>query len=87
VQPSGGTGLICAMVIIAGTTARTIAATAGLAKVYLAFPTLLSGHTPVITSATAIPIETSANRWKATSQPDSTRETSSTIANVTPPNR
>jgi hypothetical protein len=28
-----------------------------------------------------------ANRWKATSQPDCPRETSSTIANVTPPNR
>jgi hypothetical protein len=58
-----------------------------IANIYPDFPALLSGHNTVIRSAIAIPMETSAKRWKATSQPDSNRGRSSTIANVTPPNR
>src|SRR5260221_140865 len=49
--------------------------------------TSLSGHTTVRISATPIPIDTSANRCKATCQAGPDRGTNITIASVTPPNR
>ena len=49
--------------------------------------TSFSGHTHANISATAIPMETSANRWKATCHGGFVVGINRTIASVTPPNR